>query len=33
GGDLHRVDAPLVDALEAGDRLLYVKKVTPAEES
>ena len=30
-GELHRVDAPTVDALEAGDRLLYVKKVTPAE--
>jgi voltage-gated potassium channel len=33
GGDLHRVDAPSVDALESGDRLLYVKKVTPAEGS
>jgi voltage-gated potassium channel len=33
GGELHRVDAPSVDALEAGDRLLYVKKVTPAEET
>ncbi|WP_185061122.1 NAD-binding protein [Pseudonocardia eucalypti] len=26
--ELHRVDAPLVDALEPHDRLLYVKKVT-----
>lgn len=32
GPDLHRVDAPAVDALESGDRLLYVKKVTPAGE-
>jgi voltage-gated potassium channel len=31
-GELHRVDAPAVDALEAGDRLLYVRKVTPAED-
>lgn len=31
GGEPHRVDAPTVDALERGDRLLYVKKVTPAE--
>ncbi|MBO0873972.1 MAG: potassium channel family protein [Pseudonocardia sp.] len=30
--ELHRVDAPAVDALEAGDRLLYVRKVTPPEE-
>jgi voltage-gated potassium channel len=30
-GTLHRVDAPSVDALETGDRLLYIKKVTPAE--
>jgi voltage-gated potassium channel len=29
-GVLHRVDAPDVDAIETGDRLLYVKKVTPA---
>ncbi len=29
GPDLHRVDAPAVDALEPGDRLLYVKKVSP----
>jgi voltage-gated potassium channel len=33
GGELFRVDAPKVDALDAGDRLLYVKKVTPADES
>jgi voltage-gated potassium channel len=33
GGELFRVDAPKVDALDAGDRLLYVKKVTPAEDS
>ncbi|GGM42132.1 NAD-binding protein of Kef-type K+ transporter [Longimycelium tulufanense] len=32
GGRLHRVDAPEVDAVEVGDRLLYVRKVTPAEE-
>jgi voltage-gated potassium channel len=32
-GELHRVDAPAVDALESGDRLLYVKKVTPADQS
>jgi voltage-gated potassium channel len=31
GSELHRVDAPAVDALETGDRLLYVRKVTPAE--
>ncbi|GAA4612937.1 potassium channel family protein [Saccharopolyspora hordei] len=30
-GQLYRVDAPEADAIEAGDRLLYVKKVTPAE--
>jgi voltage-gated potassium channel len=30
-GTLHRVDAPTVDALESGDRMLYIKKVTPAE--
>jgi voltage-gated potassium channel len=29
-GVLHRVDAPEADAIEPGDRLLYVKKVTPA---
>jgi voltage-gated potassium channel len=28
GDVLHRVDAPAVDALEVGDRLLYVKKVS-----
>ena len=28
-GTLYRVDAPEADAVEAGDRLLYVKKVTP----
>jgi voltage-gated potassium channel len=30
GGKLFRVDHPEADAIEAGDRLLYVKKVTPA---
>ena len=29
-GVLYRVDAPEADAIETGDRLLYVKKVTPA---
>ncbi|REH42041.1 voltage-gated potassium channel [Kutzneria buriramensis] len=29
-GTLYRVDAPEADAIETGDRLLYVKKVTPA---
>jgi voltage-gated potassium channel len=29
-GTLYRVDHPEADALELGDRLLYVKKVTPA---
>lgn len=29
-GQLYRVDAPEADAIEPGDRLLYVKKVTPA---
>ena len=29
-GRLFRVDAPEADAIETGDRLLYVKKVTPA---
>ncbi|MET8760988.1 potassium channel family protein [Lentzea sp. NPDC004782] len=29
GGKLYRVDAPEADAIEPGDRLLYVKKVTP----
>ena len=28
GGELHRVDASAVDALEAGDRLLYVRKAS-----
>ncbi|WP_414636224.1 potassium channel family protein [Actinophytocola sp.] len=31
-GKLYRIDHPAADALENGDRLLYVKKVTPAEE-
>ncbi|QFZ16833.1 potassium channel family protein [Saccharothrix syringae] len=31
-GTLYRVDAPEADAVEAGDRLLYVKKVTPPKE-
>ncbi len=30
-GQLYRVDAPEADAIEEGDRLLYVKKVTPAD--
>ncbi|NKE63008.1 potassium channel family protein [Lentzea sp. PSKA42] len=30
GKTLYRVDAPEADAIEPGDRLLYVKKVTPA---
>lgn len=30
-GVLHRVDSPQVDAIEPGDRLLYVRKVTPAD--
>lgn len=30
-GELYRVDAPDVDAVEEGDILLYVRKVTPAE--
>jgi voltage-gated potassium channel len=29
---LYRVDASAVDALERGDRLLYVRKATPADE-
>ncbi|MGM1058860.1 potassium channel family protein [Saccharothrix sp. Mg75] len=33
GGTLYRVDAPEADAVEAGDRLLYVKKVTPPREA
>lgn len=32
GGRLYRVDSPTVDDIEPGDRLLYVKKVTPPEE-
>ena len=32
GGKLYRVDHPEADAIESGDRLLYVKKVTPAHE-
>jgi voltage-gated potassium channel len=32
-GKLFRVDAAEADAIEAGDRLLYIKKVTPPEES
>jgi len=32
-GRLFRVDAPDVDAVEAGDLLLYVRKVTPAEDT
>jgi voltage-gated potassium channel len=31
-GTLHRVDSPQVDAIEPGDRLLYVRKVTPADQ-
>jgi voltage-gated potassium channel len=31
-GQLHRVDASTVDALERGDRLLYVRKATPPDE-
>jgi voltage-gated potassium channel len=30
---LYRVDSPEADAIEAGDRLLYVRKVTPPEGS
>jgi voltage-gated potassium channel len=32
GGQLHRVDASSVDALERGDRLLYVRKASMPEE-
>ena len=32
-GTLYRVDASQADAIEAGDRLLYIKKVTPPDES
>ena len=31
GDDLYRVDASAVDALESGDRLLYVRKASPAD--
>jgi voltage-gated potassium channel len=31
-GTLHRIDSPQVDAIEPGDRLLYVRKVTPVEQ-
>lgn len=31
-GVLYRVDSPRVDAIEPGDRLLYVRKVTPADQ-
>jgi voltage-gated potassium channel len=31
-GTLHRVDSAQVDAIEPGDRLLYVRKVTPADQ-
>jgi voltage-gated potassium channel len=30
--NLHRVDSPKVDALERGDRLLYVRKASPPDE-
>jgi voltage-gated potassium channel len=33
GEELYRVDEPAVDALEPGDRLLYVRKATPADRS
>ncbi|GAA1288577.1 potassium channel protein [Pseudonocardia aurantiaca] len=32
GDDLYRVDASAVDALERGDRLLYVRKASPPDE-
>ncbi|CRK61798.1 Potassium channel protein [Alloactinosynnema sp. L-07] len=32
GGKLYRVDSSEADAIEAGDRLLYIRKVTPADE-
>ncbi|WP_035307323.1 potassium channel family protein [Actinokineospora inagensis] len=32
GGRLYRVDSAEADAIESGDRLLYIKKVTPAED-
>jgi len=31
-GQLFRVDSAAVDAIEPGDRLLYVRKVTPADQ-
>ncbi|WP_436494045.1 potassium channel family protein [Actinokineospora sp. HUAS TT18] len=31
-GKLYRVDSSEADAIEAGDRLLYIRKVTPADE-
>lgn len=31
-GTLYRIDSPHVDAIEPGDRLLYVRKVTPADQ-
>jgi voltage-gated potassium channel len=33
GGNLYRVDSPEADAIEPGDRLLYVRKVTPVEDA
>jgi voltage-gated potassium channel len=33
GDELYRVDASAVDALEPGDRLLYVRKASPANDS
>ncbi|HVK20655.1 MAG TPA: potassium channel family protein [Actinokineospora sp.] len=32
GGKLYRVDSAEADAIEAGDRLLYIRKVTPADD-
>jgi len=32
GGRLYRVDSPQADAIEPGDRLLYVRRATPAPE-
>ena len=29
GGELYRVDSSVVDSLETGDRLLYIRKVSP----
>lgn len=31
-GELYRVDAPEADAIEAGDRLLYIRKAPPAQD-